>query len=87
MRGFLLLFNLYVSVEISLNIVEIYKLYGLGLVKKKNIGLWSVKKTVGCLDPSNENSCSVSVFIMAFPSLIRVESLSSACVNSLEIAE
>ena len=46
-----------------------------------------MKKTVGCFDPSFKNSYSVSVFIMAVHSLIRVESLSSACGNSLEFAE
>ena len=51
------------------------------------IRLWSVKNTVGCLDPSNKISYSVSVYVMALHSLIRVESLSSACVNSLEFAE
>ena len=56
-------------------------------VRRKIIGLWSVNKTVGCLDPSKKNSCSVCVHIMAVHSLIRVESLSSACVNSLEFAE
>ena len=38
-------------------------------------------------DPSIKNSNSVSVYIMAVHSLIRVESLSSACMNSLEFAE
>ena len=56
-------------------------------VKRKNIGLWSVNKIVGCLDPSIKNSYSVVVFIIAVHSLIRVERLSSACVNSLEFAE
>ena len=45
------------------------------------------KKTVGCFDPNFKNSYSVSAYIMAVHSLIRVESLSSACVNGLEIAE
>ena len=44
-------------------------------------------KTVGCFDPSIKNLYSVSVYIMAVHSFIRVESLSSACVNSLEFAE
>ena len=56
-------------------------------VKRKIIDLWSVNKTVGCLNPSVKNSYSVSVYIMAVQSLIRLESLSSACVNSLELAE
>ena len=51
------------------------------------IGLWSVNRTVGCLDPSIKNSYSVSVYIIAVHSLIRVESLSSASINSLEFAE
>ena len=53
--------------------------------KKKIIGLLSVNKTVGCLDPSIKNSYSVSVYFMAVHSLISVESLSSAGVNSLEL--
>ena len=51
------------------------------------MGLWSVNKTVGCFEPSNKQSFSVSVYIMAVHSLIRIKSLSSACVNSLEFAE
>ena len=51
------------------------------------MGLRSVNKTNGCFDPSIKNSYSVSVYIMAVHSLIRVESLSSACMNSLELAE
>ena len=39
------------------------------------------------MDPCIKNSYSVSVYIMAVHSLIRVESLSSASVNSLEFAE
>ena len=46
-----------------------------------------MNKTVGCLDPSIKNAYSVSVYIIAVHSLIRVEILSSACVNSLEFAE
>ena len=46
-----------------------------------------MNKTVGCLDPSIKNSYSVSLYIIAVHSLIRVESLGSACVNSLEFAE
>ena len=91
MRGFFLLSKLYVCLGISLKLVEIYKLYGLGLIF---VGLWfmiiglrSVQKTVGCLDPSIKNSYSLSVYIMAVHSLMRVESLSSTCVNSLEFAE
>ena len=45
------------------------------------------KKTVGCFDPSIRNSYSVSVYIIAVHSLIRVESLSSACVNNREFAD
>ena len=40
------------------------------------------KKTVGCFDPSTKKSYSASVYIMAVPSLMRKESLSSACVNN-----
>ena len=46
-----------------------------------------MNNTVGCLDPSIKKSYSVSVYIIAVHSLIRVEILSSACVNSLEFAE
>ena len=42
---------------------------------------------MGCFDPNIKNLYSVSVCIMAVHSLIREESLSSACVNSLEFAE
>ena len=51
------------------------------------MGLWSVNKTVGCFDPSNKKSFSVRMYNMAVHSLISVECLGSACVNSLEIAE
>ena len=51
------------------------------------MGLWSVNKTVGCFDPSNKNSYLVKVYIMAMHSLISVENLSSACINSLQFAE
>ena len=51
------------------------------------MGLWTVKKTVGCFDPSIKNSYSVSVYVMAVHSLIRAESLISAYVISLELAE
>ena len=47
----------------------------------------TVKRTVGCFDPSIKISYSVRVYIIAVHSLINVESLSSACVNSLEFAE
>ena len=46
-----------------------------------------MKRTVGCFDPSIKNSYSVRVYIIAVQSLISVESLSSACVNSLQFAE
>ena len=45
------------------------------------IGLWSVNKTVGCLDPSIKSSYSVKVCMIAEHSLIRVESRNSTCVN------
>ena len=45
------------------------------------IGLWSVNKTVGCLDPSIRNLYSLKVCMIAVHSLIRVESRNSACVN------
>ena len=45
------------------------------------------KKTVGGLDPSIKNSYSVIVHIIAVHSLIRVEILSSACVNRLDLAK
>ena len=46
-----------------------------------------MNKAVECFDPSFKNSYSVSVYIMTLHSLIRVESLNSAGVNSLEFAE
>ena len=46
-----------------------------------------MNKTVGCLDPTIKNLYFVSVYIIDVHSLIMVESLSSACVNSLEFAE
>ena len=51
------------------------------------IGLWSVNKTVGCLDPSIKNSFSVKVCMIALHSFIRVESRNSACVNRREFAD
>ena len=51
------------------------------------IGLWSVNKIVGCFVPSIKNSYSVRFYIMAVHSLIRVESLNSACVNKQEFAD
>ena len=45
-----------------------------------------MNKTVGCLDTSIKKSYSVSVYVIAVHSLIRVDSLSSACVNSLDFA-
>ena len=56
-------------------------------MKSKIIGLWSVKRSVGCFDPSIKTSYTVRVYIIAVHSLISVENLSSACLNSLEIAE
>ena len=56
-------------------------------MKRKIIGLWSVKRIIGCFDPSIKNSYSVSVYIIAVHFLISVESLSPDCVNSLEFAE
>ena len=53
----------------------------------KIISLGSVNKTVGCFDPRIRNSYSLRVYIIAVHSHISVESLSSACVNSLELAE
>ena len=50
------------------------------------IGLWSVYKTVGCLDLSIKKSYSVKVYIIAVHSLIRVESRNSVCVNRREFA-
>ena len=51
------------------------------------IGLWSVNKTVGCIDPSIKNSFSATVCMIAVHSLIRVESRNLACVNRREIAD
>ena len=51
------------------------------------IGLWSVNKTVGCLDPSIKNSYSVKVCMIAVHSLIRVESRNFACVNRREFSD
>ena len=51
------------------------------------IGLWSVNKIVGCFGPSIKNSYSVTVYIMAVHSLIRVENPNSACVNKREFAD
>ena len=45
------------------------------------------KKNVDYFDPSIRNSYSVSVFIIAVHSLIRVESRSSACLNNREFAD
>ena len=45
-----------------------------------------MNKTVGYFDPRIRNSNSVNVLIMAVYSLIRVETLSSAWVKSLEFA-
>ena len=46
-----------------------------------------MNRTVGCFDPSYKKSYSVRVYIIDVHSLIKAESLSSACVNSLEFAE
>ena len=51
-------------------------------VKRKIIGLRSVKRSVGCLHPRIKNSYSLRVYIIAAHSLI-----SSACVKFLEFAE
>ena len=51
------------------------------------IGLWSVNKTVGCLDPSIRNLYSLKICMIAVHSLIRVESRNSACVNRREFAD
>ena len=50
------------------------------------MSLWSVNETVGCFYPRIKHSYSVNVYMMAVHSLINVESLSSACVRSLEFA-
>ena len=92
----LLLKNVIVSCRISSRLPYLFILYvwfeNIWLIstvrtKRKIIGLWSVNKTVECLDPSIKNSYSVSVYNIAVHSLIRVESLSLACVNSAEFAE
>ena len=51
------------------------------------IGLWSVNKTAGCLDPSIRNSYFLNLCMIALHSLIRVESRNSACVNRREFAD
>ena len=56
-------------------------------MKRKIKGLWSANKTVAGFDPSIKNSYSVKVYLLAVHSLIKLESLSSACVKSLEFAE
>ena len=57
--------------------------FGFDFCVKRNImGLWSVNKTVGCFDPSIENSYSIRVCMIAVHSLLRVESRNSACVVS-----
>ena len=56
-------------------------------MKRKIIGLWSVKKTVRCFDPSIKSSNSVRVYILAVHSLISVESLSSAESVNIQFAE
>ena len=57
------------------------------LCKESKYWFMVCKKTVGGLDPSIENSYSVVVHIIAVHSLIRVEILSSACVNCLDLAK
>ena len=56
-------------------------------MKNKIVGLWSVNKNIGCFDPSIKNSHYVRVFVIAVLSLISIESLSYACVTSLDFAE
>ena len=46
-----------------------------------------MNRTAGCLDPSIRNSYSVSVYIIAVHSLMRVENRSSACVSKREFAD
>ena len=54
---------------------------------KRNIIGKSVNRTVECFDPSIRNSYSVSVYIIAVHSLIRVEGRSSAWLKRREIAD
>ena len=51
------------------------------------MGIWSVNRTVGCFDKRIEFSYSVNVYKLAVISLISLESLSSAWVKNLEIAD
>ena len=54
----------------------------------KKIWLFDLlKKTVGCFKPKIKNSCSVSAYFMAVQTLVTVESLSSACLKSLEFTD
>ena len=57
------------------------------LCKRKTVDLYSGNKTVGCFNPRIENSNSVNISIIATHSLISVESLSYACLKSLEFAD
>ena len=46
-----------------------------------------MNRTVGVTDPRIISLYSISVYIIAAQSLISLESLSSACVKSLEFAD
>ena len=46
-----------------------------------------MKRTVGCFDRIIKESHSVRLYIIAVHSVISVESLCSACLNSLKFAE
>ena len=57
------------------------------LCNEKSFVFMVCKKTVGLFDPRIKNSYFVKVNIIAVHSLMSVESLSSACVKSLEFAD
>ena len=57
------------------------------LCNKKSYRFMTVKELFDVLIQVFKNAYSVRVYIIAVHSLISVENLSSACVNSLEFAE
>ena len=57
------------------------------MCNKKTIDLRTVTKNIGCSDPRIKSSYSMRVYTIIVHSLISVESLKSACVNSLAFAE
>ena len=59
---------------------------GLVFVLEKIVGFRSGKRIDGCFDPRIKNSSSVSVYIIAVHSVISVESLNSAYVQSHQLA-